>query len=254
MRDTSNMNPHDGSRRGVSGSCWVRLFSECCRSLLAFISGWRNSAINYASEEQGQHDRLAFSDSRGLLEQAHLDALGLLDEAEQSAFEHAFANAAPKVQKQVRLDQHKWAVTHAVFSQDQIPTALQSKIIERVMAEVRVHSHQRQTLRTILGRAIGWVSEPGMSRGVDVRRTLRIFSFCLPGPVRQRAFEPAYEDLAKDYKRASRYRGAWTRRWLTFCFLIRAALLVVQSLRAFVLDQLLWLLPPAIRGWFTRAK
>lgn len=84
-----------------------------------------------------------------LLEQAHLDALGLLDEAEQKAFEAAFAAAPKPVQQQVRAEQTRWATTHANFSSAAAPSSLRSKVVDRVMAEVHAASESRGVLATL---------------------------------------------------------------------------------------------------------
>lgn len=84
-----------------------------------------------------------------LLEQAHLDALGLLDEGEQRAFESAFASAPKAVQQQVRAEQTRWATTHANFSGATPPSSLRSKVVDRVMSEVRAASESRGVLATL---------------------------------------------------------------------------------------------------------
>lgn len=84
-----------------------------------------------------------------LLEQAHLDALGLLDEAEQKAFEAAFAASPKAVQQQVRAEQTRWATTHANFSGAVPAAGLRSKVIERVMAEIYSTSESRGVLATL---------------------------------------------------------------------------------------------------------
>lgn len=84
-----------------------------------------------------------------LLEQAHLDALGLLDDAEQKAFEAAFASAPKAVQQQVRAEQTRWATTHANFSGATPPASLRSKVVDRVMSEVHATSESRGVLATL---------------------------------------------------------------------------------------------------------
>lgn len=84
-----------------------------------------------------------------LLEQAHLDALGLLDDAEQKAFESAFASAPKAVQQQVRAEQTRWATTHANFSSAVPSASLRSKVIDRVMSEVHAESESRGVLATL---------------------------------------------------------------------------------------------------------
>src|ERR1041384_7158321 len=52
-----------------------------------------------------------------LLEHAHLDALGQLDEREQAAFEAAFAVAPPAIRAQVRAEQARWAPMEELLPQ-----------------------------------------------------------------------------------------------------------------------------------------
>jgi hypothetical protein len=73
---------------------------------------------------------------RELLETAHLDALGLLDEQEQREFEAAFMAADPAVRAQVRAEQARWARTADRLSDENPPAALRSKVVERVMAAI----------------------------------------------------------------------------------------------------------------------
>ncbi|GJQ29205.1 MAG: hypothetical protein HBSAPP03_10890 [Phycisphaerae bacterium] len=67
-----------------------------------------------------------------LLENAHLDALGMLDADEQAAFEVAFAAAPPGVKAQVRAEQARWAEA-ASFLPDVHPSPeLRQKVLDAV--------------------------------------------------------------------------------------------------------------------------
>lgn len=73
---------------------------------------------------------------RELLETAHLDALGLLDEQEQRDFEAAFNGATPGVRAQIRAEQARWARTAARFSEEEPPASLREKVLDRVGAAI----------------------------------------------------------------------------------------------------------------------
>jgi hypothetical protein len=67
-----------------------------------------------------------------LLESAHLDAMGLLDENEQKAFEDAFRAASPGVQSQIRAEQGRWARTAARLIDEEPPSSLKPRVLARV--------------------------------------------------------------------------------------------------------------------------
>ncbi len=75
-------------------------------------------------------------------------------------------------------------------------------------------------------------------------------SFLLPRTSRLRVFEPAYQDLIRDFAEARQFKGKWARRWLAFCFAFQAALMVLDCVRALVLDKLAWTLPKTMREWW----
>src|SRR6185295_18619069 len=67
-----------------------------------------------------------------LLESAHLDAMGLLDETEQKAFEDGFRGASPGVQAQIRAEQSRWARTSARMIDEEPPASLKPRVLARV--------------------------------------------------------------------------------------------------------------------------
>jgi hypothetical protein len=74
----------------------------------------------------------------------------------------------------------------------------------------------------------------------DFPRIWLLFGFLPPQAIRNRVFEPCLEEMREDLLIAWRLcqtRNA--RRWLTFCFTVRTAVLVVQSLRAWIGDRAL---------------
>lgn len=73
-----------------------------------------------------------------LLENAHLDALGLLDPDEQAAFEKAFAAAPPRVQAHVRADQARWAQASPLLPNVDPSPELRDKVLASVAAAILV--------------------------------------------------------------------------------------------------------------------
>jgi hypothetical protein len=76
---------------------------------------------------------------RDLLENASLDALGLLDEEERAEFESAFRSAAPEVQAQVRREQRRAADLDATLPNVEAPVGLRARVVgavRRAIAEV----------------------------------------------------------------------------------------------------------------------
>ena len=101
--------------------------------------------------------------TQDLLEQASLDALGLLDDQERSAFESAFRAAPPAVQSQIRREQARFAASESLLPAIETPAGLKF----RVMAAVReaIHSFNRvETARraehTPFLRSLMWNSTP----------------------------------------------------------------------------------------------
>lgn len=75
-----------------------------------------------------------------LLENAHLDALGQLDEREQAAFEAAFAVAPPAVQAQVRDEQARVAVMDQLLPQVEPPSYLRERVLHAVSTAILTES------------------------------------------------------------------------------------------------------------------
>jgi hypothetical protein len=69
-----------------------------------------------------------------LLEQAHLEALGLLDEREQASFEAAFAVAPPAVKAHVKAEQARWAPMEELLPQVEPPVELRDRVLDAVTA------------------------------------------------------------------------------------------------------------------------
>lgn len=71
-----------------------------------------------------------------LIELAILDALGLLDEREQAAFEAAFRTATPAIQAQVRREQTRLSRIDALLPDVTPPAGLRAAVLEAVRAQV----------------------------------------------------------------------------------------------------------------------
>ena len=69
-----------------------------------------------------------------LLEHAHLDALGHLDEREQAAFEAAFAVAPPQVKAQIRTEQARWAPMDHLLPDVEPSPELRERVLDAVTA------------------------------------------------------------------------------------------------------------------------
>lgn len=69
---------------------------------------------------------------KDLLESAHLDALGLLDEVEREAFERALAAAPGAVREQVRAEQARWAMSEALLPMVDPPAGLRERVLQAV--------------------------------------------------------------------------------------------------------------------------
>lgn len=68
----------------------------------------------------------------GLLENAHLDALGLLDERELAEFNAAFAAAPPQVQAHIRSEQARWANLDFLLPRVEAPESLRARVLAAV--------------------------------------------------------------------------------------------------------------------------
>jgi len=75
-----------------------------------------------------------------LLEHAHLDALGQLDEREQAAFEAAYTVAPPTVQAQIRREQARFASMEHLLPQVEPPAELRDRVLTAVNAAMVAQS------------------------------------------------------------------------------------------------------------------
>lgn len=68
--------------------------------------------------------------TRDLLENASLDALGLLEETERDEFERAFRAASPEVQAMIRREQVRFSDIDAWLPQVEQPVGLKAKVLD----------------------------------------------------------------------------------------------------------------------------
>ena len=71
-----------------------------------------------------------------MIEMAILDAMGLLDEREQSSFESAFRAASPSVQSQVRREQTRLSRIESLLPDVTPPSGLRAAVLTAVRAEM----------------------------------------------------------------------------------------------------------------------
>lgn len=84
-------------------------------------------------------------------------------------------------------------------------------------------------------------------------RVWELLKFVMGATMRQRVFEPAYNDLLADHleTRAARFQTPWARHWIWVCFVLRTAGLVIQctavGVRSAAATILLGAIPLALR-------
>jgi hypothetical protein len=91
-----------------------------------------------------------------LLEHAHLDALGQLDEREQAAFEAAFAVAPPSVKEQIRREQERWAPMEHLLPQVEPSPELRERVLDAVTAAMVTQAAGELPMRPSRRVAAAW--------------------------------------------------------------------------------------------------
>jgi hypothetical protein len=91
-----------------------------------------------------------------LLEHAHLDALGQLDEREQAAFEAAFAVAPPAIKGQVRNEQSRWAPMEHLLPQVEPSPELRERVLDAVTAAMVAQGAGELSMRPSRRVAPAW--------------------------------------------------------------------------------------------------
>jgi hypothetical protein len=93
-----------------------------------------------------------------LLEHAHLDALGQLDEREQAAFEAAFAVAPPAIKAQVRHEQARWAPMEHLLPQVEPSPELRERVLDAVTTAMLAQERGDLSLRSSRRVSPAWRS------------------------------------------------------------------------------------------------
>jgi len=99
--------------------------------------------------------------TRDLLEQASLDALGLLDEQERAEYEAAFRAAGPEVQAQIRREQLRFADLTDLLPPVEAPAGLRARVLAAVRDAIVAVSSPRTT-----GGAVGRIGPALAGRAV----------------------------------------------------------------------------------------
>ena len=81
--------------------------------------------------------------TRDLLEQASLDALGLLDEQERAEFEAAFRSASPDIQSQIRREQLRFVDLDHLLPSVEAPAGLRARVVAAVREAISAVSSPR---------------------------------------------------------------------------------------------------------------
>jgi hypothetical protein len=90
---------------------------------------------------------------------------------------------------------------------------------------------------------------------IDFPKGWRLFSYVLPRPLREKVFEPAYNDLVQDFVLTRRkYRNKWVKRWLGLCYTFRTMLMVADCCRVGslgkIVDLIAKLIPSPLMRWW----
>jgi hypothetical protein len=104
-----------------------------------------------------------------LIEQAALEALGLLDERETEVFERAFEDAPENIQEQIRRIQAETVTDVAMLSGEEPPAGLRGKVLAAVVDAVEDEARELQPIASIGVRA----RRPGRAASTEVAVAVR---------------------------------------------------------------------------------
>ena len=104
-----------------------------------------------------------------LIEQAALEALGMLDERETEAFERAFEDAPENIQEQIRRIQAETVTDVAMLSGEEPPASLRGKVLAAVSDAVEDEARELQPIASIGVRA----RRPGQAGAIEVAEAVR---------------------------------------------------------------------------------
>lgn len=129
--------------------------------------------------------------------------------------------------------------------------------LDRIEADLQTSETEIADLENELTR-LGMVVPLNQREGLSLKHSnapticdvLRYFSYMLPRQLRKRVFAPAFSDLEADFFSARSLGGRGVRRWLAFAFTFQALLLILDCVRALILEKLAWMLPEPLRRWW----
>jgi len=105
-----------------------------------------------------------------LIQNALLDACGLLEEQELAEFETAFQNAPESLKAQIRLEQARFADMGEILPDVEPPAALRGKVIDSVRAEM--HADGLEAIAGVIG--------PDSHRHGDIKRAAGAAPLLIP--------------------------------------------------------------------------
>jgi hypothetical protein len=76
--------------------------------------------------------------------------------------------------------------------------------------------------------------KPQKRRHQRLFRFWELFPFLLPLRVRQETYEPAHQDLLAKYLEARRFRSPLAKRFITLCFILQTAFMVLDCVRVMI--------------------
>lgn len=106
--------------------------------------------------------------TRELFENAHMDALGLLDEQDRVAFDVAFKAASPAIRAQIRAEQARMSKLESTLPRVNPPEVLRSRVLQAVE-----HAITEQSLRSD-----GGVSDFRTNRNISIWRAGAVAMAC----------------------------------------------------------------------------
>src|SRR6266478_3622932 len=129
------------------------------------------------------------------------------------------------------------AMTRYPLTLDKRATNLDSEQLKRIRNALNHQAPSEASsvrLLTIVGQVISDREAERARMGILQKfpEWWHLFRFFLPEKIEREAFEPAYNDMLRDYYLASRrYKSRGARVWLTLCFTFRTFLMLIDCLR-----------------------
>ncbi len=173
-------------------------------------SGSSNTPERFQSVNSAETSPMTLKE---LLESAHLDALGLLDEEESRAFERSFLSAPPAIQARIRSEQGRISASESMLPSIEAPSGLRERVLAGVAAAIALQAGQASTAEAA-------ASQPGPSAVVQHAST------------REAAARAVLSDAMDVSGRRHRVAPAWRAAalgLLTACVVLGGSLIKVYS-------------------------